>query len=224
VTVDAPQLGRREKDMRMKFEIDDPAAQAGAGGAKDRSQGAARAISVGALPDLLTKTKLPPQSFIDPGLSWADLKWMMSITKMPIILKGVQAWEDALLAYDAGCAGVVLSNHGGRQLEFARSGVEVLAEVVTELKARRGLKFPGGTGGTTNGGWNGRFEVYVDGGVRRASDALKAVAMGATAVGLGRPFIYAFSSYGQAGVEQALQILKVGERIVPMKLVVERVL
>jgi L-lactate dehydrogenase (cytochrome) len=110
----------------------------------------------------------------------------------------VQAWEDALLAYDAGCAGVVLSNHGGRQLEFARSGLEVLVEVTRELGKRRGLKFP-----------NDKFSLFVDGGVRRASDVLKAVALGATAVGLGRPFVYAFSSYGQAGVEKAMQILNV---------------
>jgi L-lactate dehydrogenase (cytochrome) len=117
---------------------------------------------------------------------------------MPILLKGVQTWEDALLAYDAGCAGVVLSNHGGRQLDFARSGLEVLVEVTRELGKRRGLKFP-----------NERFALFVDGGVRRATDVLKAVALGATAVGLGRPFIYAFSAYGEAGVDKALTILKV---------------
>ena len=89
---------------------------------------------------------------------------------MPLILKGVQCWEDALQAYDAGLAGVVLSNHGGRQLEFSRSAIEVLAEVVRELGRRRGLAFP-----------NERFQVFVDGGVRRANDVLKAIALGATA-------------------------------------------
>lgn len=89
---------------------------------------------------------------------------------MPLILKGVQCWEDALEAYDRGLAGVVLSNHGGRQLEFSRSGVETLVEVVRELKARRGLTFP-----------NEKFQLFVDGGVRRATDVLKAVALGATA-------------------------------------------
>ena len=89
---------------------------------------------------------------------------------MPLILKGVQCWEDALQAYDLGLAGVVLSNHGGRQLDFARSGLEILVEVVEKLGEKRGLKFP-----------NGRFELYVDGGVRRATDVIKAVALGATA-------------------------------------------
>lgn len=117
---------------------------------------------------------------------------------MPLILKGVQCWEDALQAHDAGCAGVVLSNHGGRQLDFARSGIEVLVEVVHELGARRGLKFP-----------NEKFQLFVDGGVRRATDVLKALALGATAVGLGRPFVYAFSAYGPEGIGHALQILQV---------------
>jgi len=182
ITVDAPQLGRREKDMRMKFDAEDPAevTKNDKQSEVDRSQGAARAIS----------------SFIDPGLQWSDLKWFKSITKMPLILKGVQCWEDALEAYDQGLAGVVLSNHGGRQMDFARSGIEVLVEVVEKLGEKRGLTFP-----------SEKFQLLVDGGVRRASDVLKAVALGATAVGVGRPFLYAFSSYGYEGVDRALQIL-----------------
>ncbi|KAJ3748598.1 FMN-dependent dehydrogenase-domain-containing protein [Lentinula detonsa] len=186
ITVDAPQLGRREKDMRQKFEAEDPAEVSKAGkDLVDRSQGAARAIS----------------SFIDPGLNWADLQWFKSITKMPLILKGVQCWEDALEAYDQGMAGVVLSNHGGRQLDFSRSGVEILAECVEHLKEKRGLSFP-----------NEKFQLFVDGGVRRATDVLKAVALGATAVGIGRPFLYAYSAYGPEGVDRALQILHVRGR------------
>jgi L-lactate dehydrogenase (cytochrome) len=89
---------------------------------------------------------------------------------VPLILKGVQCWEDALQAYDEGLAGVVLSNHGGRQLDFARSGIEVLVEVVIHLKQKRGLSFP-----------NDKFSLFVDGGVRRATDVLKAIALGASA-------------------------------------------
>jgi len=181
ITVDAPQLGRREKDMRMKFDAEDPSEVRQAGSESvDRSQGAARAIS----------------SFIDPGLNWNDLNWFKSITTMPLILKGVQCWEDALEAYDQNLAGVVLSNHGGRQLDFARSGIEVLVEVVEKLKEKRGVTFP-----------NEKFQLFVDGGVRRATDVLKAVALGATAVGVGRPFLYAYSSYGPEGMNKALQIL-----------------
>lgn len=92
----------------------------------------------------------------------------------------------------------MLSNHGGRQLDFARSGLEVLVEVVRHLGEKRDLKFP-----------NEKFQLFVDGGVRRATDVIKAVALGATAVGIGRPFLYAHSAYGQEGVEHALQILRV---------------
>ncbi|KAG8774371.1 hypothetical protein FRC15_001338 [Serendipita sp. 397] len=175
ITVDAPQLGRREKDMRQKFEAD---TNVQIGTNVDRSQGAARAIS----------------SFIDPGLKWSEIPWFKSITKMPIILKGVQCWEDALLALETGCQGIVLSNHGGRQLDTSRSGIEVLEEVVTKFKERSLWPCP-------------HFEIYVDGGVRRATDVLKAVALGATAVGVGRPFLYAYSAYGQEGIDKALQIL-----------------
>jgi len=178
ITVDAPQLGRREKDMRMKFEDLGSDVQRQTGEEVNKNEGAARAIS----------------SFIDPGLAWKDIPWFQSITKMPIILKGVQSWEDAVLAAEAGLAGIVLSNHGGRQLDFARSGIEILVEVVAALKERN--LFP-----------NPNFQIFVDGGVRRATDVLKAVALGATAVGVGRPFIYAYSAYGQEGVERAIRIL-----------------
>ena len=147
-----------------------------------------------------------------------ESKFSFYLITVPIILKGVQRWEDALKAYDLGCAGVVLSNHGGRQLDFARSGIEVLVEVTKAFREKRGVTFP-----------NPRFQLFVDGGVRRATDVLKAVALGATAgtflfefivalhfehfiflkVGIGRPFLYAYSSYGQAGVDKALEILHV---------------
>ncbi|KAJ5163866.1 FMN-dependent dehydrogenase [Penicillium coprophilum] len=176
ITVDAPQLGRREKDMRSKFS--DPGSNVQSGGDNiDRSQGAARAIS----------------SFIDPALSWKDIPWFKSITNMPIVLKGVQCVEDVLRAVEAGCDGVVLSNHGGRQLETARSGIEVLAEVMPALRER---------------GWEKRIEVFVDGGVRRATDIIKALCLGATGIGIGRPFLYAMSAYGLNGVDRAMQLLK----------------
>ena len=202
ITVDAPQLGRREKvcstrqewqtpianaqDMRTKFE---GAASQQQSAGKDnfrRDQGAARAIS----------------SFIDPTLNWADLPDLISAAKgMKIVLKGVQSWEDALMAAEAGVDGIVLSNHGGRQLDFAPSPIAILPAVVEVLK-RHGYMTP------RDG--RGKFEIFVDGGVRRATDVLKAVAMGATAVGIGRPMIYSMSTYGEEGVSKALQILKVG--------------
>ncbi|KAJ6631544.1 glyoxylate dehydrogenase [Mycena sp. CBHHK59/15] len=180
ITVDAPQLGRREKDMRMKF-VDDGAGakvQEDQSGVK-KDQGVARAIS----------------SFIDPSLSWKDIPWFRSITNMPIILKGIACPRDAVLALEAGVQGIVLSNHGGRQLDTSRSGLENLVDIVAALKTR--------------GPWpNPNFAVFVDGGVRRASDVLKALALGASAVGVGRGFLYAFSAYGQPGVEKAIEILR----------------
>ncbi|KAJ4156896.1 Cytochrome b2, mitochondrial precursor [Fusarium falciforme] len=164
ITVDAPQLGRREKDMRSKFT--DPG-----------SHGAARAIS----------------TFIDPALSWKDIPWFQSITSMPIVIKGVQRVEDVLKAVEYGCQGVVLSNHGGRQLEFARSAVEILAETMPVLRER---------------GLDSKIEVYIDGGVRRGTDILKALCLGARGVGIGRPFLYAMSAYGEPGVDRAMQLLK----------------
>jgi L-lactate dehydrogenase (cytochrome) len=177
LTVDAPQLGRREKDMRSKFTDAGSNIQSTSGHVTDNSQGAARAIS----------------SFIDPSLNWNDIPWFQSITKMPIILKGVQRVEDVIRAVEAGVQGVVLSNHGGRQLDFARSGIEVLAEVMPVLRER---------------GWEDRIEIFIDGGIRRATDIIKALCLGANGVGIGRPFLFAMSAYGLPGVDRAMQLLK----------------
>ncbi|KAM4064693.1 FMN-dependent dehydrogenase [Hirsutella rhossiliensis] len=175
ITVDAPQLGRREKDMRTKFT--DPGSSVQSGVDTDTTQGAARAIS----------------SFIDPSLAWKDIAWFRGITRMPIVLKGVQRVEDVLRAVDAGVDGVVLSNHGGRQLDFAPSGIETLAETMPVLRER---------------GLDAKIDIFVDGGFRRAGDVLKALCLGAKGVGIGRPFLYAMSAYGQQGVERAMQLLK----------------
>ena len=173
ITVDAPQLGRREKDMRVKFVDDAPDVQNGE--VINRQSGAARAIS----------------TFIDSSLQWSDLPWFKMIIKgrAKIILKGIQCGEDAVLAVKAGVDGIVISNHGGRQLDTCRSSVEILKEVKEELKERN---------------LDNRMEIFIDGGIRRGSDIFKALAMGANGVGLGRPFIYAMSGYGQKGIERAI--------------------
>ena len=176
VTVDAPQLGRREKDMRNKFTKN---ADVQKGDEVNRSEGVARAIS----------------EFIDPSLCWDDITWLKSITKLPIILKGVGCGLDTVMAYQMGCAGVVLSNHGGRQLDTARSGIEILPEANDALAKH-------------DSNWRSTFEVYVDGGIRRGSDIFKALALGATAVGIGRPVLYSLASYGQPGVEKLCSLFK----------------
>jgi L-lactate dehydrogenase (cytochrome) len=176
ITCDAPQLGNREKDRRNKVSKG-AAVQTGKQEVKKKSEGVSKALT----------------SFIDPSLCWADVAWFKSITKMKIILKGVQTKEDAILAAEHGCDGIVLSNHGGRQLDSARSGIEVLPEVMTALRAK---------------GYDKKVEVFVDGGIRRGTDVFKAIALGAKAVGIGRPPLYAMASYGQEGIEKMLQLLK----------------
>ncbi|OLP95086.1 Cytochrome b2, mitochondrial [Symbiodinium microadriaticum] len=180
VTVDAPQLGRREKDMRNKFtqQGSDVQGDDEDDGAVDRSQGATRAIS----------------SYIDPGLNWEDVPWLKSITKMKVLLKGVQCAEDAVMAYKAGLSGCVLSNHGGRQLDTCRPGIEVLPEVMEAIKAEGATKE--------------NFAVFIDGGVRRGGDVFKAVALGAQAVGVGRPVLYSLASYGQNGIVRMVHMLQ----------------
>jgi len=181
VTVDAPQLGRREKDMRNKFtqQGSDVQGDDEEEGEVDRSQGATRAIS----------------SYIDPGLCWDDVPWLKSITKMKVLLKGVQCAEDAVMAYKAGLAGCVLSNHGGRQLDTCRSGIEVLPEVMEALR-EAGVKS------------KEDFSVFVDGGIRRGGDIFKAVALGAAGIGVGRPVLYSLASYGEKGVVRMVNMLQ----------------
>jgi len=179
ITVDAPQLGRREKDMRSKFtqqgsDVQDDDEDEGD---VDRSQGAARAIS----------------SYIDPGLNWDDMPWFQSITKMKILLKGVQCGEDAVMAFKQGLNGCVLSNHGGRQLDTCRSGIEVLPEVMEALD-EAGCK-------------REDFSVFIDGGIRRGADIFKAVALGAKACGVGRPVLYSLASYGEKGIVRMVHML-----------------
>jgi L-lactate dehydrogenase (cytochrome) len=180
VTVDAPQLGRRERDMRNKFINTPPDLQK-----KQEEKGVTVVKRNAGVAQALT-------GFIDPGLCWDDVKWLKSITKMKIVIKGIQCGEDAVLAVEHGCDGIICSNHGGRQLDFSRSGIEVLIEVMDALEKINARD---------------KLEVYVDGGVRRGTDIFKALALGAKAVGIGRPALWGLGSYGQEGVERVLEIL-----------------
>jgi len=177
ITVDAPQLGRRERDMRNKAKMS-ANVQTKQKEKIPTSSGTTRAIS----------------SFIDPSLQWSDMPWFKSITKMPIILKGIQTGEDAVRAYETGMDGMVVSNHGGRQLDFARSGIEMLEECMDALHSI--------------GADLDKFTVLVDGGFRRGSDMFKALAMGAKAIGIGRPSLVGMAAYGEEGVEKVVQIFK----------------
>lgn len=188
VTVDAPSLGHREKDLKIKFTATsnkDDKENGGAGGAeimknmkkgKEVTSGASRAIS----------------KFIDPSLTWDDIIELKKYTKLPIVIKGIQRVEDAMKAAKIGCSGIVISNHGGRQLDFARSPIEILSEVKPQLD-RKGYR---------------NFNIFIDGGIRRGTDIIKALCLGATSCGIGRPFIYANSCYGKEGVAKAITLLQ----------------
>jgi L-lactate dehydrogenase (cytochrome) len=173
ITVDSPQLGRRERDMRNKAGQGSVAkVQSKQGAEIKKDKGTSAALT----------------SFMDPALCWDDIAWFQSITTMDIMLKGVGHAEDVVMAKQHGCKGVVLSNHGGRQLDFARSGIEVLPEAMAALReefAEDQLS---------------DFHVFVDGGVRRGSDVFKALCLGARAVGIGKPVAYANSAYGAEGI------------------------
>ncbi len=123
----------------------------------------------------------------DASLNWHDVSWLRSVTSLPIVIKGIQRPDDAVLAVESGAAGVLVSNHGGRQLDRTPATADVVAEVVDAVA--------------------GRAEVYVDGGIRRGVDVLTALALGARAVFVGRPMGYALAVAGEAGVTRALHIL-----------------
>jgi (S)-2-hydroxy-acid oxidase len=110
-------------------------------------------------------------SQIDPTLNWSDIAWVRSITKLPVVVKGVLTAEDAKLAADTGVEGILVSNHGGRQLDGVLATIDALPEVLDAVKGRG-------------------VEVYIDGGVRKGTDVLKALALGAKAVFLGRPILW----------------------------------
>jgi isopentenyl diphosphate isomerase/L-lactate dehydrogenase-like FMN-dependent dehydrogenase len=122
-----------------------------------------------------------------PSLTWDFIKRLKGVTKMKVVIKGLETGEDASKAVEQGADGIIVSNHGGRATETGRGTIECLPEVVQAVR--------------------GRIPVLIDGGVRRGTDVFKALALGATAVGVGRPYIWGLSAFGQQGVERVLDIL-----------------
>lgn len=122
-----------------------------------------------------------------PSLTWDFVKRLKDMTTMRVLIKGLETREDALLAIKHGADGIVVSNHGGRAQDTGRGTLEGLAEIAPAVR--------------------GRIPIIVDGGVRRGSDALKALALGATAVGIGRPYIWGLGAFGEAGVDRVLGLL-----------------
>jgi len=126
-------------------------------------------------------------SYIDQALTWEDLKWIRSLTDLPVVLKGITSAEDAKLAMQYKVDGVLLSNHGGRNLDFAPPAILLLLEMHKQCPEIFD-----------------QMEVYVDGGIRRGSDIVKALCLGAKAVGIGRTFLYALN-YGTEGAEHLVE-------------------
>ncbi|TDZ32677.1 Cytochrome b2 [Colletotrichum spinosum] len=180
VTVDSPVIGKRERDERLTVSYDDDDDD-------DEPQ----------LSEPVGVAKSTASGLLNAGLTWADLAWIRATTALPLVVKGVQSVEDALLAHEHGARAIVLSNHGGRSMDTAQ------APVLTLLEIRRYA--PRLLAPETRPG----FQVFVDGGVRRGTDVIKALALGASAVGVGRPFLYAMTAgYGEAGVRRLVQILR----------------
>lgn len=177
LTVDAPLLGRRERDVRNRFTLPPELTLANVTAGLD----ALPAVADSGLAAYFA-------SLLDASLSWKDVRWLRDVTRLPIVIKGLVRADDARRAMDAGAAAVIVSNHGGRQLDTAPATIEVLGDVVDAV--------------------GGAVEVYVDGGVRRGTDVIKALALGARAVLVGRPVLWGLCAGGQAGVRTALELLR----------------
>ncbi|XP_066349459.1 glycolate oxidase 2-like isoform X2 [Miscanthus floridulus] len=178
VTVDAPRLGCREADVRNRFTLPENVALKCFEGLDLSKMDKTNASGLAAY----------VTSQIDSSLSWKDIKWLQMITWLPILVKGVITAEDARLAIECGVAGIIMSNHGGRQLDYLPATISCLEEVVREAK--------------------GRVPVFLDSGIRRGTDVFKALALGASGVFIGRPVLFALAVDGKAGVRNALRMLR----------------
>ncbi|THG06712.1 hypothetical protein TEA_029495 [Camellia sinensis var. sinensis] len=178
LTVDTPRLGRREADIKNRFSLPSHLTLKNSEGLdvrkidKTNDSGLARHLAEQA----------------NQSLNWKDVKWLQTITHLPILLKGVLTADDASLAVLAGAAGIIVSNHGARQLDYVPATIMALEEVVKAVQ--------------------GRVPVFVDGGVRRGTDVFKALALGASGVFIGRPVVFSLAADGEAGVRKVLQMLR----------------
>jgi 4-hydroxymandelate oxidase len=179
VTVDTPVWGKRERDIRNGFHLPPGLSAINLLAAdKDAEIKGQTGAGLG-------------QSFswmLDSSLQWKDLEWLAGITQLPILIKGVCRADDAKKAVSHGVKGIIVSNHGGRQLDSAPATIEVLPSIVEAVASK--------------------VPVLLDGGIRRGTDAMKALAMGAKAVLVGRPVLWGLAAGGQHGVEKALSILR----------------
>ena len=199
LTVDTAVLGRRERDVRRGFELPpklglgtllDGAVHPGWTWAFARSEPivfanvAGRDVGDGS--DAVSLASYVNTQF-DPNLSWDDVDWFRSMFDGPIVVKGIQSVDDAVLAAERGVDAIALSNHGGRQLDSSPAPIDLVAPVVDAV--------------------GDRTEVICDGGVRRGSDIVKAVALGARACMAGRAYLYGLGAAGERGVDHVLAML-----------------
>lgn len=177
LTVDAPVLGRRERDVRNRFQLP-----------PHLSIENMLAPGYGAMPDAPTGSGLAAYftSLLDPTLTWQDLDWLCSFSSIPVLVKGVVRPDDAREALARGAAGVVVSNHGGRQLDGAPATARVLPEIAEAL--------------------DGRGTLLVDGGIRRGTDVAKALGLGADGVMVGRPVLWGLGADGERGARRVLEM------------------
>jgi isopentenyl diphosphate isomerase/L-lactate dehydrogenase-like FMN-dependent dehydrogenase len=176
LTVDVPVAGRRERDDRNRFALP-----------HGLRLGNFEGIQMTRRPGRSGLVDLVASQF-DGSLSWSAVEWLKDVSGLPVLVKGILAPEDAALAVEHGAAGVVVSNHGGRQLDHAVSGAVALPGVVKAV--------------------DGRVPVFVDGGVQRGTDILKALALGAQGVFVGRPIIWGLALAGRRGVADVLAHLR----------------
>jgi 4-hydroxymandelate oxidase len=181
LTVDTPLLGRRERDARNRFAL--PEGIEPANFAAIHHLVAARAAKEGESP-----FAAQVQQLFDPSLDWDRIAWLKSITRMPLLLKGVVTPEDARLAVEAGVAGIIVSNHGGRQLDGSEAAILALPRVVEAV--------------------GGALPVLMDGGIRRGVHVLTALALGARAVLIGRPYLWGLAVDGERGVRDVVELLR----------------
>ena len=204
ITVDAAVLGRRERDVRrgftlppkmgidillegmirpdwsLRFALSEPISFANVAG--NTGIDGSTAVDLAAFMN----------AQFDPTLSWGDVEWLRSLWDGPVLVKGVQCVADAVIARDQGLDGVVLSNHGGRQLDSAPSIIELVEPVAQAV--------------------GGDIDIVCDGGIRRGGDIVKALALGATACMIGRPYLYGLAAAGEAGVDWVIEHLHTGMR------------
>ncbi len=173
ITVDTPVLGARHREARSRFQLPPDCKLPN--------------LNLGAVSHRPVRGAIYSE-LLNPRLNWKDVEWISAVSKAPILLKGVLNPEDAVRGADAGVAGLIVSNHGGRNLDTLPSTAEALPRVAEKL--------------------NGRLPLLVDGGIRRGTDVLKALALGAQAVLVGRPYLYALSVAGAAGVARVIEILR----------------